>query len=151
MRKFSIYPVMVFCMLCVWGQAETSDDLFDEALIQDHFVSTVDDDWCEGARPPEDVDRTLQATGIAGPIAHARRQPAGALSDIIIYCSAGHGWTADTTSWYTQRGLGYGVVEDMGNIDQLNFFVQYCFNAGATVVPFRPVGQQTNEVVLLLW
>ena len=40
------------------------------------------------------------------------------------------------------------MVEDMGNLDQLNFFVNYCFNAGATVVPYRPVGYQTNEVVL---
>ncbi|MGI8966805.1 MAG: immunoglobulin domain-containing protein, partial [Limisphaerales bacterium] len=34
------------------------------------------------------------------------------------------------------------------NIDQLNFFATYCFNAGATVVPYRPLGHQTNEVVL---
>ena len=27
-------------------------------------------------------------------------------------------------------------------------FAAYCFNAGATVVAFRPIGHQTNEVVL---
>ncbi|MEO7300002.1 MAG: immunoglobulin domain-containing protein, partial [Verrucomicrobiota bacterium] len=32
--------------------------------------------------------------------------------------------------------------------DQLNLFAMYCFNAGATVVPFRPLGRQTNEAVL---
>ena len=85
-----------------------------------------------------------------GPIAGTKQTPCGALSDIIIFCGAGHGWTADTGSstWFVARPLTNGVVEDMGNIDQLNFFVQYCFNAGATVVPFRPVGYQTNEVVV---
>jgi hypothetical protein len=38
--------------------------------------------------------------------------------------------------------------EDYGNVDQMNFFAAYCFNAGATVVPMRPLGNQTNEVVL---
>ncbi len=38
--------------------------------------------------------------------------------------------------------------EDYGNVDQMNFFATYCFNAGATVVPMRPIGNQTNEVVL---
>ena len=38
--------------------------------------------------------------------------------------------------------------EDYGNIDQMTMFAFYCFNAGATVVPMRPVGYQTNEVVL---
>ncbi|MDW8308418.1 MAG: fibronectin type III domain-containing protein, partial [Verrucomicrobiales bacterium] len=40
------------------------------------------------------------------------------------------------------------ICEDFGNLDQMTMFVFYCFNAGATVVPFRPVGHQTNEVVL---
>ena len=38
--------------------------------------------------------------------------------------------------------------EDTGNVDQMTMFVYQCFNAGATVVPMRPVGNQTNEVVL---
>jgi hypothetical protein len=38
--------------------------------------------------------------------------------------------------------------EDYGNLDQLNFFAAYCFNAGATVVSMRPLGHQTNEVIL---
>ncbi len=74
--------------------------------------------------------------------------PEGALTNIVIYCSAGHGFYADTSAWYTGRTLGNGMVEDMGNIDQLNFFVQYCLNAGAAVVPMRPVGYQTNAVIL---
>ncbi len=78
----------------------------------------------------------------------AAAQPSGALSDIIVYTSAGHGLVGDTGSWRFGRGLTHGMVEDVGNIDQLNYFVDYCFKAGATVVPMRPVGQQTNEVVL---
>jgi hypothetical protein len=38
--------------------------------------------------------------------------------------------------------------EDYGNLDQMNLFIPYAFNAGATVVAFRPIGYQRNEVVL---
>lgn len=40
------------------------------------------------------------------------------------------------------------MVEDLGNQDQLTAYVNYLWNAGATVVPLRPVGHQPNEVVL---
>lgn len=40
------------------------------------------------------------------------------------------------------------MCEDFGNFDQTTLFVFHCFNAGATVVPMRSVGHQTNEVVL---
>ncbi len=76
------------------------------------------------------------------------RQPAGALSGVVVFAAAGHGWTAGTSSWALQRPLLHSLNEDYGNIDQLDTFVEYCFNAGATVVPFRPVGHQSAEVVL---
>src|SRR6185436_3551020 len=78
------------------------------------------------------------------------QQPIGTLSGRIVYTSAGHGWTYHNASdkWYTQRGDNNDLVEDYGNLDQMNMFVAYCFNAGATVVPFRPVGFQTNDVIL---
>lgn len=77
-------------------------------------------------------------------------QMTGALTGRIIYTSAGHGWVYDNSAdkWFTQRGDNYEVVEDYGNLDQLNLFAEYCLRAGATVVPMRPVGFQTNEVVL---
>ncbi len=50
--------------------------------------------------------------------------------------------------WSFQRGPGHEMIEDLGNIDQMTFLVDYLFRAGATVVPLRPVGHQTNEVVL---
>lgn len=88
--------------------------------------------------------------GGSGSEATAASQPAGGLSDIVVYTSAGHGFTYYTNyaTWMTGRGLDNGVVEDVGNVDQLNYFADYCFKAGATVVPMRPLGQQTNEVVL---
>ena len=78
------------------------------------------------------------------------QQSVGSLSGRIVYTSAGHGWTYHNSAdrWYTQRGDNNDLVEDYGNLDQMNLFVAYCLNAGATVVPFRPVGFQTNEVVL---
>lgn len=84
-----------------------------------------------------------------GPTANSPTQPAGALSGVVIYCAAGHGWTADTNNWILQRpGELEGMNEDYGNLDQLNYFVHYAFNAGATVVPFRPVGYQNEEIVI---
>jgi hypothetical protein len=62
--------------------------------------------------------------------------------------NSGHGWTFDPTYWRLQRGITQEMNEDYGNLDQLNFFAAYCFNAGATVASMRPLGHQTNEVIL---
>lgn len=99
---------------------------------------------------PEVVDvGPVDAGGLrAGPVATAGHQPAGALSGVTVFANAGHGWTAGSSSWFLQRPLLLNMIEDYGNIDQLNYFVQYCFNAGATVVAFRPVGYQNVEIVL---
>lgn len=83
-----------------------------------------------------------------GPTAQAARQPTGALTGVTVFTSAGHGWTAGDSSWYLQRPVLLDMCEDYGNIDMLNYFVHYAFNAGATVVPFRPVGWQPIEIVL---
>ncbi|MBN2445541.1 MAG: hypothetical protein JXO22_02370 [Phycisphaerae bacterium] len=83
-----------------------------------------------------------------GPTQQAGRQPTGALSGVVVYASAGHGWTAGNSAWFLQRPVLLDMCEDYGNIDQLNYFVHYAFNAGATVVPMRPVGWQPIEIVL---
>ena len=77
-------------------------------------------------------------------------QPHGALSGIVLYLSAGHGFTANasTNAWAAGRGLSCGMVEDFGNLDQLNYFALQAWKAGATIVPMRPLGHQTNEVVI---
>ena len=78
-------------------------------------------------------------------------QPTGSLSGKIVYTSGGHGYTAANTgngSWSFQRPELYDMIEDLGNQDQMTMYVDYLFRAGATVVPMRPVGHQTNEVVL---
>jgi len=78
-------------------------------------------------------------------------QPEGALSGKIVYTSGGHGIAAANTgngTWGFQRPLLLNMIEDLGNQDQMSFFVDYVFRAGATVVPLRPVGFQPNEVVL---
>ena len=85
-----------------------------------------------------------------GPIAPAATQPIGALSGRIVFMNCGHGWVYESGfPWRLMRPTGLNEMnEDYGNVDQLNFFANYCFNAGAIVVPFRPIGHQTNEVVL---
>lgn len=82
--------------------------------------------------------------------ASVAEQPHGCLSGVVLYLSAGYGYTADadTNGWVTGCGLVNGMVEDFGNLDQLNFFALQAWKAGATVVPMRPVGYQANEVVI---
>ncbi|QDU91128.1 AmiA-like protein [Pirellulimonas nuda] len=75
-------------------------------------------------------------------------QPSGALDDKIVYLHGGHGITASGSSWGYQRGLLLDMVEDLGNQDQMSQLADYLWNAGATVVPLRPVGHQVNERVL---
>lgn len=78
-------------------------------------------------------------------------QPHGGLSGKIVYTHGGHGITADNEKdgrWTFQRGPANEMIEDLGNIDQMAFLVDYLFRAGATIVPLRPVGNQPNEVVL---
>jgi hypothetical protein len=97
-----------------------------------------------GTRPPSVSGTNNGEAAFAG----AARQGTGPLSGRIVFTCGGHGWTWDGEGWTTQRGVGLEMNEDYGNLDQMNFFVPYVFNAGATVVPLRPVGYQTNEVVL---
>jgi hypothetical protein len=78
-------------------------------------------------------------------------QPAGGLADKIVYIHAGHGYTAANETngaWSFQRPETFDMIEDLGNVDQMTFLADYLFRAGATVVPLRPVGHQTGEVVL---
>ena len=84
----------------------------------------------------------------SGDLVPVGTQPEGSLSDKIVYVHAGHGWEFTGSSWVTQRPETFEMVEDFGNIDQMNFLVDYLWNAGATVVPLRPVGHQLNEIVL---
>lgn len=86
---------------------------------------------------------------LGGPSTNAARQPTGALSGVTVYITAGHGWTAASDGdWFLQRPVLLGMAEDYGNIDMINYFAHYCFNAGATVVTMRPVGWQPIEIVL---
>jgi hypothetical protein len=101
----------------------------------------------EGYVPPVPQGGLVEASLFAGFGASAQQQQ-GALSGKIVYMNSGHGWTWLGSSWGLQRPVLLEMNEDYGNLDQLNFFAQYCFNAGATVVSMRPLGHQTNEVIL---
>jgi hypothetical protein len=96
----------------------------------------------------QSLERRLLLAAAITPIG---AQPTGALTGKIVFTSGGHGFTADfpgTGGWSTQRGLTNSMVEDFGNQEQMTAYVNYLFNAGATIVPMRPVGNQPNEVVL---
>lgn len=133
---------------------EGDDCSLRDVVAEAGFIAEQSPDFFEmfpdGSRPepePESDIVTAQA------LAPAPTQPAGALTGKIVFTSGGHGWTyangsESITRWYTQRGVTHEMNEDYGNLDQMTLFAYYCFNAGATVVPMRPVGHQTNEVVL---
>lgn len=126
----------------------------DDAYASLDELATVD--ATAGQYPPlkEDAGAVLPQTDppVAAPrsttFANAGSQPSGALSGVVVYAAAGHGWTWNGSSWGLQRPLLLDMIEDYGNIEQLNYFVNYAFNAGATVVAFRPVGYQTEEIVI---
>jgi len=116
--------------------------------------SDVSDDT--GKTAAEAIEERKQAQNVegqapaafGGPIANADGQPQGALSGVVVFVSAGHGWTDKSPDWYLQRPLLLDMVEDYGNLEQINYFVHYLYNAGAVVVPFRPVGYQPIEIVI---
>src|SRR5689334_22907053 len=88
---------------------------------------------------------------VADGLAPVGAQPHGGLSGKIVYTHGGHGITAENLkggAWSFQRGPSNDMIEDLGNVDQMTFLVDYLFRAGATVVPLRPVGHQPHEVVL---
>ena len=93
--------------------------------------------------------RTLLA---AAGLVDVGAQPDGGLSGKITYIHGGHGYTTymgpTPDRWAFQRPALLGMVEDLGNQEQMTALADYLFRAGATVVPMRPVGHQPSEVVL---
>ncbi|HOC57610.1 MAG TPA: immunoglobulin domain-containing protein [Verrucomicrobiota bacterium] len=138
----SVLPACcVFIAATVFAGLE--DRLVDESLIPKLPPSP---DWSSIDVPGADAGKS-PATPAYGPIAPAAGQPSGALSGKLVFMNAGHGWTY-LSSWVLLRPVLLEMNEDYGNIDQLNMFATYCFNAGAVVIPCRPLGYQTNEVVI---
>jgi len=103
---------------------------------------------------PAAVEAQPMTTAAGGPEAafgNVGAQPTGALTGRVVYVGGGHGWTINNTgagNWYTQRPELFEMIEDMGNQDQMIWYANYLWQAGATVVPLRPIGSQLNEVVL---
>src|SRR4051812_10340211 len=57
-------------------------------------------------------------------------QPHGGLSGKIVYTHGGHGITAANKrdgAWSFQRGPGNEMIEDLGNVEQMAFLVDYLF------------------------
>ncbi len=126
-----------------------SDADYAETDITTWHDFSASPEWTEPA--PATASQPLATVRSAfSPVVPAAHQPAGALSGRVVFMNSGHGWTWNTNGfWYLQRPTALNSMnEDYGNLDQLNFFAAYCFNAGAIVASMRPLGQQTNEVVL---
>ncbi|MEY4387071.1 MAG: hypothetical protein RLY20_2354, partial [Verrucomicrobiota bacterium] len=143
-----VLPAMAALLLCFGSSAHAEEDRVNPfELSYDKVPRTPDASEPIQAAASEPVQ---QSRGIAVPDAH---QPVGALSGRIVFMNSGHGWIWRTNvtpnRWDLQRPAALNSMnEDYGNLDQLNLFASYCFNAGAIVVSMRPLGQQTNEVIL---
>ena len=101
-------------------------------------------------RAPVEFLESRIALSVALGMVPMGEQPQGPLSGRVVYTSAGHGWQwkDSLNRWATDRPNLLGMVEDFGNQDQMTLYAEYLFQAGATVVPLRPIGRQLNEVVL---
>jgi hypothetical protein len=147
-RRFCLF-MLLGAVLSVATPALADDD------HEDRLAPVTADDLA-AARTPEISEGPvlpmpksgLVESALFGAFGSSVQQRQGALSGKIVFMNSGHGWTFDPTYWRLQRGVLNEMNEDYGNLDQLNFFAQYCFNAGATVVSMRPLGHQTNEVIL---
>jgi hypothetical protein len=142
-------------LLLLWpliaARAGLEDRLADESRIPRLPPSP---DWSSIDVPPADAEAAKAAVEpkAFGPMAPAAQQPLGALTGRLVFMNCGHGWTYDSAfspPWRLLRPAPLlEMNEDYGNLDQLNMFAMYCFNAGAVVIPCRALGFQTNEVVL---
>jgi N-acetylmuramoyl-L-alanine amidase len=94
-------------------------------------------------------DRSALSEAADSALAAGTPAPSGSLNGKIVYMNAGHGWTWNGTSvWQTQRPEYQEMVEDLTTQDQITYYAQYLINAGATVVPTRPLGHQTTELIV---
>ncbi len=124
--------------------AGESPDYLVKAVSADDFRERPDSEKLESKPYSESSMGRAKSTG---PVYH---QPAGALTGKSVFAMAGHGWTYDSEEmyYYTQRGLSHGMVEDMGNADQMHIFAHMLLNSGANVFPLRPVDYQPQERVI---
>jgi len=77
-----------------------------------------------------------------------RQGASGFLTGKSIYVSPGHGWYWTGSTWTTQRGNSYGLVEDLSNAEAVDqFLVEYLMRAGAYVVPVREI-DMTDAMVI---
>jgi hypothetical protein len=137
---------LVLCGPLARAGSDTDDLLTDNTSWHDYSTTP---DWREPL-PANPAPPLPPASPAFSPIVPSAHQPVGALSGRVVFMNSGHGWTWNTTGyWYLQRPVALNSMnEDYGNLDQLNFFAAYCFNAGAIVASMRPLGHQTNEVVI---
>ena len=146
--RFGVVFAAVLTAVIYTGRA-SEDDHADRINLADGPVEQSPD-WAEPKDAPSHYFGPVVQNAF-GNTATSAQQQRGALSGKIVYMNSGHGWTWDdgfSPPWRLQRGNLLEMNEDYGNYDQLNFFAAYCFNAGATVVSLRPLGRQTNEIIL---
>src|SRR5262249_55977928 len=150
------------------SEYQNIDTFIPETRRTRKWTSIQSDDWYEpngpGPQPSPNYEKMYAAMRAqdekeksaknfsgAGSLATTGKQ-VGPLTGITVYTYGGHGrtWDGDATTplWRWQRGFTNGILEDLGNTDAVEFMAPYLLNAGATVVPFRPIGFQNSEVIV---
>ena len=151
LTHFSRRSLLLICLaVSVIGRTFAADSDAELRLAPDHpdMSKLVSPDYEESKNAPARNFGSTPVLNAFGNTAPSAQQQQGVLSGKIVFMNSGHGWTFDPTYWRLQRPVLQNMNEDYGNLDQLNFFAAYCFNAGATVVSMRPLGHQTNEIIL---
>ena len=160
-RRGSIHPSKPTGIEALEPRLLLSASGSDPILTQDDFVEYLDSvglggleqldiqltiDIPDGFATASGSEQTA-ALGEAGLVA-VGTQPVGALTGKIVYVHGGHGRFDNGSGWFWQRPLLLEVNEDMSNQDMMSHLVKFLWNAGATIVPLRPVGNQVNEIIL---
>ena len=141
-----ILPLLFELNCAVAGTLPTYD-------MSPKFIEAVRaDNWTETSTQPTTTSLSYDeaySTLFPKP-ENVMKQPSGSLSGKLIFLLSGHGWTYNENrqKWATQRSISHGLIEDMSNQDQETVFADFLWNAGATIIPLRPIGYQSEERVI---
>ncbi|MGM0595683.1 MAG: fibronectin type III domain-containing protein [Myxococcota bacterium] len=142
--KFTLSLLFIFLLI--------PSEAFSQHLFQDEKIRGPVD---QGPVPPRSWEIPGQKPGPlvtrvkSNSLKSSYSNPHGILYGKSVYLSPGHGWYYTGSGWTTQRGLSYGIVEDLSNAETIDQFLVPCLQkAGAHVVPVRETDVNKSMVIV---
>ncbi|MDA3864552.1 MAG: fibronectin type III domain-containing protein [Deltaproteobacteria bacterium] len=147
MKNHLKFTLSLFFLSLLFTSGASSQHLFQDEKIR----GPVDQDpvpprsWeIPGQKPGPLVTRVKSNS-----LKSSYSNPQGILYGKSVYLSPGHGWYYTGSGWTTQRGLSYGIVEDLSNAETIDQFLVPCLQkAGAHVVPVREIDVNKAMVIV---